>query len=676
MSYKGLYKFIVPALLMLFITSAAIAQVGNRRGDIRKWTRLLRSEDPQERSSAATNLLSTNDSAALSVLIETMGKDVPEKFRISVITAFGIKGDDRACSQIIAALNDPSEAVRQAAYEALQGISSMDAIQRLQQASRETGQPVLVRTQAIAILGEMRVIDAIPALIDLLSDSNDSVRSATGSALKRITLRSFATAKEWSAWWEPNSKLSREEILEDLVNLQYERIRHLNESNERLHLTVLSERNDKTDPSPLITAFDETESSRVKLYAIRELALLKSPQATGTLIRAIADADPAVRLGAAEALGALGEVSAAEPLAAALMDSSSLVRAAAAKSLGTLKWKAAAPVLCELLADPAEEVAVAAANALGEIGDPIALDYLIKIVTTDKESPALYEASAGALARMNDLRAVPGLIDLLRSDKDKLRWSAVDALGNLRAIDAIEPLKGLAVNDGNPQIREAALAALSKIGDASALDAMLLALNDREKRVADQARRSLIFLAEKDTSVYGKSIDRLLMEGMYDSAESIVAAGLETYLKSNANGEGDALRKRMAQGLLGVRQWSRAKPYLDAILLNSPKDQSALKDMALCLSGLADYDSLLSLYSRARQAQPADSLYWWQETARTLEQLSSNGQAERVITAVAALETEDATLGGPAVAPKIQEIRRKARESLAAAAPAEPRNNP
>jgi HEAT repeat protein len=639
------------------------AQTVSRR-DLRKWTGLLRSDDPQERSSAATNLLSTTDPSALEVLIKTLDKDVPEAQRISVITAFGIKGDDRACSEIIAALNDPSEAVRQAAMIALQGVSTPNAIQKLQKAARDSNQALLVRTQAIGILGEMRVIDAIPALIELLSDPNESVRAATRTALERITLRSFSTSREWSAWWEPNSKLSREEILEDLVNFQYDRIRHLNEIVERLYLLVLSERKDKTDPAPLIAAFNEIESSKVKLYAIRELAAIegqKPPEVIATLIRAMSDPDAAVRSGSAQALGTSGDPAASDALIAALEDPASQVKAAAAKSLGTLKMKRAAPLLCGLLADSSDDVAIAAANALGEIADPVALDVLIRIVKSDGVTPGLYEASANALAKMKDPRAIPGLIGLLKSDKDKLRWSAVDALGNLRASDAVEPLKNLAINDANPQIREAALAALNKIGDVSAWETMLQALYDKDKRVAEQAKRSLLLLAGVDSSVYGLAIDRLLADGKYELADAILTGALEPYAKTNNNGEATALRKRMAQGLLAAREWGRARPHLEAIVAKSPKDQSALKDLAMCLAGMADYDTLLALYAQARKTLPADSLYWWQETARTLEQMLAGGDPAKVIAAAAALEKEDANLGGPAVAPRIQETLRKAR---------------
>jgi HEAT repeat protein len=654
------------ALLLLLFSGLSFAQSVSRR-QLRTWTRLLRSDDPQERSSAATNLLSTNDASALDALIETLGKDVPENFRISIITAFGIKGDDRASAQIIAALNDPSEMVRKAATAALQGITTPNALRLLQQAARDPNQPLLIRTQTLAILGDMRAMDAIPTLIELLSDPNESISAATRTALERITLRSFATSTEWSAWWERSAKLSREEMLEDLVTLQSDRIRHLNEIVERLYLSALSERKVRTDPAPLIAAFNESESPKVRLYAIQELAAFEGPEADvmGTLIQAMSDPDATVRLGVAKALGTIGDPNAADALMAALGDPASQVRAAAARSLGAIEAKSAAPALCALLADPAEEVAIAAAGALGEIADPVALDPLIRIVKSDNVSAGLYEASANALARMKDPRAVPGLIGLLASKEDQIRWAAVDALGNLRAPEGIQPLSLLAREDPNPQNREAALAALNKIGDVSVWETMLQSLYDKDKRVSDQARRSLLHLAEVDSSVYGMVIDRLLADGRYDLADWMLSGALEHYAKSaNNTAEVNALRNRMAQGLLAAKEWGRAKPHLEAIVAKSPRDQSALKDLAICLNGLADYGALLALYSQARRSLPEDSGYWWQETARTLEQMAAVGASQQAVAAVDALEKEDANLGGAAVAPRIREARRKAQEAL------------
>ena len=51
----------------------------------------------------------------MKALLEALQPDQPETVRISVITAFGVQGDDRACGPIIAALADPSENVRLAA---------------------------------------------------------------------------------------------------------------------------------------------------------------------------------------------------------------------------------------------------------------------------------------------------------------------------------------------------------------------------------------------------------------------------------------------------------------------------------------------------------------------------------------------------------------------------------
>lgn len=86
------------------------------------------------------------------------------------------------------------------------------------------------------------------------------------------------------------------------------------------------------------------------------------------LVRALKDADAAVREAAAWALGRLELPNSAAPLIDALGDRESRVRAAAASALGSIEDAAAVPRLAEVLrgdADP--EVRRAAAWALGQI---------------------------------------------------------------------------------------------------------------------------------------------------------------------------------------------------------------------------------------------------------------------------------------------------------------------
>jgi HEAT repeat protein len=533
----------------------------------------------------------------------------------------------------------------------------------LKQAASDPRRVVETRAQIVGILGDMRALDAIPTLIVLLSDENDALRKAARDSLERITLRSFATVEEWSAWWERSGKMSREEMIEDLVALQAERLRNRETLIEKLYLALLSDRKDRNDPAPLLAALAESESAKVKLYAIKELAPLRSKPVVAALVKALEDQDAGVRQVAADTLAAQGDPAAAPDLLKALKDSSAPVRAAAAKSLGALKVREACPALCDRLSDSSPDVAAAAARALGDLADPAALDPLIKVIGSPTIPAAIYEAAAGALAKIKDPRAAPVLISLLQSPKENVRWTAVDALGGLKAKEAVAPLTSVAQKDGNAQIREAAVAALGNIGDATALGPIVEALSDAEKRVADQALRSLVQLADVDHALYGAALDRLLSAQRYAQAETVLA-GAADQLGRTPNSADDiiALRSRTAGGLIAAKEWARARPHLEALLSKAPKEAKYVTDLFACLLALRDYEALLTLLAQARRGIPDQSAGWWQDTVRAVEQMAADGDATRVAGAVDSLEKEAPELGGEASAAKLRDLRAQAQK--------------
>ena len=455
-------------LAALLVFCGAFPAFGQRisKKQLGEWTRLLRSDDPQKRSSAATSLVAAEDEAALKVLLEALQPDQPETVRISVITAFGVQADDRACGPIIAALADPSENVRLAARSALQQIHTGQSVRLLEQAAGEPKRPLAIRVQAINLLGDLRATEAIQALIKLLSDPDEAVRTASRAALESITLRRFNTAREWLDWWRQSSTLTREEMLQHLVELQTERIESLSRVLEKLYLKILDDPKNQNDSAAFIEALTQCDLASVKKRAIKGLTPLHGPAVRTALLNALAETDASVRQAAADALAAQGDASVAPALLKAMNDPESSVRAAAAHALGVLKAKDAVNELIAMLSDTDVDAAVAAANALAELADPAALDKLISVVTASDTPAPLYDAAANALAKIHDPRAVPILVKLLGSPKENVRWASADALGGLGVADAVKPLANVALKDANPQNREVALASLSRIGDS------------------------------------------------------------------------------------------------------------------------------------------------------------------------------------------------------------------
>ncbi len=647
-------------LAALVVFCGAFPAYGQRisKKQLGEWTRLLRSDDPQKRSSAATSLVAAEDEAALKALLEALQPDQPETVRISVITAFGVQGDDRACGPIIAALADPSENVRLAARGALQQVHTTPSVRLLEQAAGDLKRPLVIRVQAVNLLGDLRATEAIQALIKLLSDPDEAVRTASRAALETITLRRFNTAREWLEWWRQNPNLTREEMLQHLVELQTERIESLSRVLEKLYLKTLDDPKNQNDSAAFIEALTQCDLASVKKRAIKGLTPLRGPAVRTALINALAETDASVRQAAADALGAQGDASVAPALLKAMNDPESSVRAAAAHALGVLKAKDAVNELIAMLSDTNVEAAVAAANALAELADPAALDKLISVVTATDTPAPLYDAAANALAKIHDPRAVPILVKLLGSPKENVRWASADALGGLGVADAVKPLANVALKDPNPQNREVALASLSRIGDPAALDTLVDALSDKEKRVSDQALRSLLQVADSKAALYAAALDRLMAARSYALAATVLDAAV-TQLGPNNAQPAAGLRQRLAAGLMAAKEWARARTQLEALVAQSPKEPQYVKSLAACLTAQADYDALLALLLQTRKAAPELSDYCWQETIRVVEQVAAV-DPKKAVAAVNALEKDSPDLGGAATAAKLRDLRAKA----------------
>ncbi|GEM_PF-1711913 len=654
---------LLTALLLLLPVACASAAQASRR-QITEWTRLLSNDDPQKRSSAATSLLAADNDAALPVLLAALDPKQPKNGRISVITAFGVKGDDRAVKQIVNAIGDQDQEVREAASAALQSINSPAAVQALVEAATDDKRPGQMRVQITGILGEMRAMEAIPALIALLSDPDPAIGKNAGAALERITLRSFDTPESWAGWWKHSSTLSRDEMLAELALLQAQKLTELKQRLESLQLLAIHDH--PADASLLIGILGESESVKVKLEAIKNLNPLRGQPVADSLIGALGDAGPSVRAAACEALGAQGDNRAVAPLTKALADDMVVVRGGAAKALGALKAKEALTSLCERLNDASPDVAAAAAWALGELADPKALDALIAVVSSDKTAAPVYEAGVNALVKIRDPRAVQALVKLLDSKNEKARWTAVDALGNLGAQEAADAISAVATKDPNPQIRKTALAALSKIGAPSSLAYVVDALADPDQGVADQALRSLLVLAGADAASYDKALERLLAAKRYALADKVLLNGLEQVDKQgNHVKELADLRYRMAAGLVAAGEWKLARPHLETLMAKSPGDARYIKDMASCLAGQGELDALLQTLAQARKSAPDKADVWWQETVKAVETLAAGNDPAKVAATVDALEKEDAELGGATTAGRLRELRTQAKAKFA-----------
>lgn len=222
------------------------------------------------------------------------------------------------------------------------------------------------------------------------------------------------------------------------------------------------------------------EKARMRLARMGRAGVLE-------LRKALRDSDPKLRAESALVLGRIGDdaAEAIDDLVKALADADATVRTNAAQALGKFGAKAhrALVPLIRLTADANAEVRSAAVGSLGKIGPPDRAD-VAEIVALWNESDRAKRATWLATVRgLKSPVAIQGdLFTPLLKDPDKaIQLAAVEAIdqaGPPAHAVAYAPLMALSL-DGDEAMRRAVLAALTRLGPATAADRRALEIGVR-----------------------------------------------------------------------------------------------------------------------------------------------------------------------------------------------------
>ncbi|KHD77208.1 HEAT repeat domain-containing protein [Actinoplanes utahensis] len=213
------------------------------------------------------------------------------------------------------------------------------------------------------------------------------------------------------------------------------------------------------------------------------------------------------------------------------------VAAAAAVVLGRGRIREAVPDLITVVTDHASEAGRAgtdfwrvarlrsvAAYALGNIGDPAAVDALVLVMEQESRLD-VRRAAAEALGRIGGPRAiaallrqdhiealrvlgrlrvpeaVPGLLRLLQAQPASRVDSCAKALTRIGAREAVGALATVVTTSDDPLDRLAAIRAITRLDPDVALDAVLIAARDPDRRVRRQAAVALARCRSRDPRV-------------------------------------------------------------------------------------------------------------------------------------------------------------------------------
>ncbi len=152
----------------------------------------------------------------------------------------------------------------------------------------------------------------------------------------------------------------------------------------------------------------------------------------------------------------------------------------------------------QLETEKAGEVKAAIARVLGEMKDPSSVPALLGAIdfgAAESEDKAANKEIVVALGAIGDKKAAPDLVRLLNVRDNYTVIAAIEALGQMKATEAFEPLNKLATDDGTePFISKKAIQALGEIGDPRAVQGLI--------RMMMKERRGVSFYVESSYALY------------------------------------------------------------------------------------------------------------------------------------------------------------------------------
>jgi len=301
---------------------------------------------------------------------------------------------------------------------------------------------IIVRRQALILLGNVRDRRVVEAIAKHLGDESRDVRQAAVNSLRRMN-RSVAV------------ELLMAGLRDDSYRVRRSAAGMLAEP--RLSAGVKFAR-----AEALVEAARDEDAS-VRKHAVQALGNLSDKRALNTLLNALADGDRSVRRQAVRALGNVGGESVVEPLMGMLED---------------------------------RYVRRDAAEVLGRTGDPEGVNAAVEAMVSDlgHEDLRVSTSAAETLGKIGGENAVAPLIKALKDTRWRVREVAARSLGSMGADRAAQPLVE-ALGDAEPSVRRAAAEAIHGLGDPQAVGlavkAMLNDLSDRDPRVRESSAEAL-----------------------------------------------------------------------------------------------------------------------------------------------------------------------------------------
>jgi HEAT repeat protein len=487
--------------------------------------RLLHDDDARE---TALEGLVRHEEAAVDVLIGALAADDPA-IRHAAITGLGRIGSHKAIASLVPLLDDPESAIATSgalarignpeAFEPLFRLAGHpDAASRLAAigALNSIGHPDLparalalldhpdprLRESAVRIAGYFGYPAASDRVVALTSDPVEPVRLA---ALEQLPFfddaRALGILAAALVEGTPGVRAVAVRAVARLATDDAPALLASALADEDPWVRYYAARGmgglgDRADVRALAAAAVGDAAAPVRIAAIEAIPPGADAASAGALFRCAADPEPDVAVAALAALGRLGSSAALQALKTAVRDGDTRQRAAAVRGLGEhpaleathdLEWLAAAGT------DPGVTVAAIEALERRAAGTGPAAAHAVESLIKLLSEASLGDRIVAAVARVPSLH-LPRLVAGLAHPHPAARCRAVEAIARARRAEATRLLER-AFDDEDPRVREAAVAAIVRLGTRAFEGALrALAAGDASRAVRRAAADALAAL--------------------------------------------------------------------------------------------------------------------------------------------------------------------------------------
>ena len=314
-----------------------------------------------------------------------------------------------------------------------------------------------IRAIAAEKLGDWSVYEALYPLLPLLSDSDDKVRGEATYAVRRISSNIYETPEEYygdrHAFMQKATETISETVIPKFIEL-------LSDHNPEVKLGAIRGLYDTARGSAipqLLTLFDEPDP-RVRKAAIQAVGMHRYPKIFPNLLRLLNDPDANVKIAVIKILGRRKSQKAVPYLIELLSDDENKIRQAVILALGDLKAKKAVHYILPLLSDANDDIRCAAIDAMEKLRVTQAIPQITEFAFDDND-----------YIRSSVVRALPTLIKATKDEDFWVRFSAIEAIGNLGDLALLPVLEDLEQNDlaqvdeGEVTIKDVATQAIENI---------------------------------------------------------------------------------------------------------------------------------------------------------------------------------------------------------------------